>query len=60
MEIDIEELRADLMNESYGAFFAGGFGGAMLDSVDIKHASPEKLIRIAKSRGIDIGKYEID
>lgn len=60
MEIDIEELRADLMNESYGAFFAGGFGGAMIDSVDIKNASPEKLIRIAESRGINLNDYIID
>ena len=57
MNIDIEELRSDLMEESYGAFFSGGFGGAMLDAADIKNASSEKLIRIAKSRGIDLSKY---
>ena len=60
MNIDIEELRSDLMDESCGAFFAGGFGGAMMEAADIKNASSEKLIRIAKSRGIDLGKYEID
>ena len=26
--IDVDKLRKDLINESYGAFFGGGFGGA--------------------------------
>ena len=28
MMIDIDKLREDLMKESYGAYFGGGFGGA--------------------------------
>lgn len=60
MNIDIEELRKDLMDESLGAFFGGGFGGALMDSSDIKNASAEKLVQIAKTRGVDLKEYEID
>ena len=60
MIIDIEQLRDDLLNDSYGAVFAGGFGGAIFDAVDIKNASPEKLIQIAKNKGVDLRKYEIE
>lgn len=59
-DIDIEELREDLLNESYGAFFGGGFGGALMESFDIRNASAEELIHIAKNKGIDLRRYEID
>ena len=60
IDIDIEELRKDLLNESYGAFFGGGFGGALMESFDIRNASAEELIQIAKNKGIDLRRYEID
>ena len=60
IDIDIEELREDLLNESYGAFFGGGFGGALMESFDIRNASAEELIQIAKNKGIDLRRYEID
>jgi hypothetical protein len=58
MMIDTEQLRQDLMDESYGAFFGGGFGGALVESFDIQKASDEELIRIAQRKGIDLSKYE--
>lgn len=58
MTIDIEDLRKDLEQECYGAFFAGGFGGALMESFDIERASPEELIKIAEEKGIDLEKYE--
>ena len=56
---DIERLRSDLINDSYGAFFGGVFGGAMIEASDIENASPEELIRIAKNKGVNLRKYEI-
>lgn len=58
MTIDIEDLRKGLKQECYGAFFAGGFGGALLESFDIERASPEELLEIAEEKGIDLEKYE--
>ena len=58
MTIDIEELRKDLKQECYGAFFVGSFGGALMESFDIECASPEELIEIADEKGIDLEKYE--
>ena len=46
MEIDIESLRNDLKNDSLGAFYGGGFGGALIESFQIEKATPEELIKI--------------
>lgn len=59
MTIDIEELRKNLKQECYGAFFGGGFGGALMESFDLEKALPEELIEIAERKGIDLSEYEI-
>lgn len=60
MTIDIDKLREDLKQESYGAFFGGGFGGALFESFDIDKASPQELVRIAQDKGIDLAKYSCE
>ena len=55
--IDVEELRQDLLNDSYGAFYGGGFGGAMYESFEIEQATPEELVRIAQRKGINLLRY---
>lgn len=57
--IDIDRLRNDLRNECLGAYFGGGFGGAVIESIDVERASPEELVEIAKNKGIDLRKYQI-
>ena len=59
MTIDIEKLREDLKQECYGAFFVGGFGGALMESFDFEKASPEELVEIAEKKGIELKKYEV-
>ena len=59
MIIDVDELREDMKQDCYGAFFGGGFGGALLEASDIESASPEELVRIAQRKGIDRSRYEI-
>lgn len=58
MQIDIERLREDLKQECYGAFFGGGFGGALIESFDVEHASPQKLVEMARDMGFDLRNYE--
>ena len=60
MTIDIDKLREDLKQECYGAYFGGGFGGALIESFDIKKASPEELIEIAQRNGFDLSDYECE
>ncbi len=60
MMIDIDKLREDLKQECYGAYFGGGFGGALMESFNIASASPQKLIEIAERKGIDLRKYAVD
>jgi hypothetical protein len=57
--IDIDKLRKDLLQDCYGGYFAGGFGGALVEASDIEKASPEELIKIAEKKGIDLRKYAV-
>jgi hypothetical protein len=52
--IDIEELRQHLENQDLSAYFGGGFGGALVETYDIKRMSVEELIQTAESRGLNI------
>ena len=56
--IDIDKLRDDLRDDSLGAFYGGGFGGALMEAFDAEGASEEELIEMALQRGIDLGEYE--
>lgn len=58
MSIDIEKLRETLKQECYGAFFGGGFGGALVESSDLERASPEELVELALEKGIDLSKCQ--
>lgn len=60
MIIDVDELREDMKQDCFGAFFGGGFGGALMEVSDIESASPEELVRIAQRKGIDLRRYEIE
>ncbi len=59
MIIDVDALREDMENESYGAFYGGGFGGALMEAFDIEGASDEELVQMALEKGIDLGEYEL-
>lgn len=56
--IDVDKLRQDIRNECFGAYFGGGFGGALIESFDVESASPQKLLEMAENKGIDLKKYE--
>ena len=58
MRIDIEEIRKDLIEYSHGAFYIGGFGGAIVEAQDIENMAPDKLISLAIERGLDLEKYQ--
>ena len=58
--IDIEKLRDDLKMNCYGAFYEGGFGGALIQAFDLEQASPQTLIEIAEDYGVDLKQYWID
>ena len=57
--IDVERLRKDMHNDCMGAYFSGGFGGALTESFDVDKASPEMLVDMAQGKGINLRKYEI-
>lgn len=60
MIIDVDKLRDDMLQEDLGAFFGGGFGGALMEAIDVERASDEELIEMAQRQGIDLSRYEVD
>ena len=52
----VEELRQKLINDLQlePAFFVGGFGGAILEMEEIKNATEDELIEMAKRRGYQV------
>lgn len=59
MTIDIEELRENLKEECYAAYFVEGFGAALVEASDLDDASPEELAEMAQENGVDLSKYSI-
>ena len=57
--IDVDKLRQDMRNECLGAYFGGGFGGALMEAFDVDKATPERLVEIAKWQGLNLRKYQI-
>lgn len=57
--IDVDRLRADMHDECMGAFFGGGFGGALVESFDVDNASPEELVQMAQRQGINLYNYQV-
>ena len=60
MTIDAEKLRKDLKEACLGAFFGGGFGGALVEAADVERATPQELLKIAERMGVNLKKYQID
>ena len=59
MTIDLDALRDALERECCGAFYGGGFGGAMVQMTEVQNASPEALIALAEEMGLDLRQFEI-
>ena len=57
--VDFDRLREDLLRDSHGAFFGGGFGGALAEAAEIENASDDELARIAERKGIDLRDYVV-
>lgn len=57
--IDINALKREMQSDLYGAYFCGGFGGAMISALDLERATPEQLVEIAIKQGVDIHKYQV-
>ena len=56
---DLDTLREDLISECSGAFFVGHFGGAAVESAEIRNASDEELLKLAERNGTHIERYRI-
>ncbi len=52
MMIDIEKIRTDMEQDCLGAYFGGGFGGALMEMTEIEQASEEEVLEMAKRKGV--------
>lgn len=55
--IDYPKLREELYNNSMGAAFCGGYGGAFFEASEIKKAGNEQLVAIAQSNGVNLNNF---
>ena len=60
MIIDMDALKQDLKNELLGAFYGGGFGGALIESFQIDKMEDEKIIELALRYGLKLENYQIE
>lgn len=60
MIFDIERLKEDLQDDSYGAYFSGGYGGALIEAMETEDDSDENIIMKAKKNRIDLQDYIIE
>ena len=58
MTIDIESLRRDLQEDSYAAYYGGGYGAALIEAMDPDSANDEDVLNSARNHGIDPSRYE--
>ena len=58
--LDLERLKRDMLNDCYGAFYGGGFGGAMYSSFQIERAEGQQLVDMAERMGYDLTPYIIE
>ena len=56
--IDTEALRSNLMDEGLGAHFGGGFGGGLVEALEVENLGADELIRYAQQQGVDLTQYE--
>lgn len=54
----IDELKKILIDELEPAYFVGGHGGAILEVEEIKNATPEELVEIARRHGYNVKLVE--
>jgi len=57
--IDVDRLREDMKSECMGAYFGGGFGAALVEAGDVASASPERLVQMAQSQGVNLRNYQV-
>ena len=58
MKYDVDKLRRDMEEEDMGAFFVGGYGGALSEYSDIEDADDDELIEMAQRNGINLSRYK--
>lgn len=58
--LDLERLKRDMLSDCYGAFYGGGFGGAMYSSFEIERAQGQQLVNMAERMGYDLTPYIIE
>ncbi len=58
MKFDVDKIRRDLEEEDMGAFFVGGYGGALSEYSDIEDADDDEVLEMATRRGMNLSKYK--
>ena len=57
--MNYDSLKHDLLEESMGAYFCGGFGGALTEAESLEESDPSELLQFAEDSGMDLRNYGI-
>lgn len=60
IEIDIDSLRENMKDEYEAAFFAGGYGGALIELEELDNMSDEEVINAVARQGFDLNDYIVN
>lgn len=60
VEININKLKQDLKDYYESAYFALGYGAALMESFDIDNLSDEELINKAIDNGLSLENYIVN
>ena len=56
-KLDLDQLKRDMLNDCRGAYYGGGYGGAMYASFEIERAEGQELVDLAERMGYDLTPY---
>jgi hypothetical protein len=55
--IDYDALREALRDECFAAYYGGGIGPALMDGLSVDDMSPEALIQLAQTWGVNLAQF---
>lgn len=55
--LDVEKLRHDLVQDSWGAYYGAGIGPEAMSALRLERASAQELVEEANRRKLDLKPY---
>ena len=60
VQINVDSLRENLKDEYEAAFYAGGYGAALIELAELENMSDEDVVEKAVRQGINLNDYIVN